>query len=275
MPVPSFNDEWIVDKSCWGKPRIQVLEIRDREHPDGEPIAWLMVERQETYRRDKPDGPAYEASIRLSYELVIEKYSIHKAAKGDFAGRYSLFPEPGGVVSLSQGGTFLNLPGLNGQRIGTYLMNEIVTWVKRWPEASVNSVTLRAEQAHDFGNKERRNQFWEQFGLVFDYDDPRREAGCSRPMLAKDLNQVETWKQNITEWRMHDYLADVLHANQMASWEVDRLNTALQDRITEIRCAEAKPVRWAVKMLYNRFGGLLAGGAALAVLVVALWVRYP
>lgn len=272
MPIPSFDDDWTSGKQ--GKPRVQVLEIRDREQPAGKPIAWLMVERQETCRRDTPNSPVYEASIRLTYELVTLKSSLHKAAHGDFSGRFSMFHEHG-AVALSSGGVFLDLPGLDGQRIGTYLMNEIVTWVKRWPEASVNSVTLRAEQAHDLGNKERRNQFWEQFGLVFDYDDPRREAGCSRPMLAKDLNQVETWKQNITEWRMHDYLADVLHANQMASWEVDRLNTALRDSITEIRCAEAKPVRWAVKMLYNRFGGLLAGGAALAVLVVALWVRYP
>lgn len=144
MLIPSFSDDWIDGKR--GKPRIQVLEIHDRDYPDGEPIAWLLVERQETCRSDTLDGPAYEASIRFSYKLVAEKYALHKAAKRDFAGRFSLFPEPGGEVSLSQGGTFLDLPSLTGQRIGTYLMNEIVIWTKRWPEASVNSVELMIGQ---------------------------------------------------------------------------------------------------------------------------------
>jgi len=273
MPIPSFNNEWIVDGSCWGKPRIQVLEIRDREHPEGEPIAWLLVERQETYRRETPNGLAYEASIRLNYELVVEKYSIHKAAKGNFAGRYSLFPEPGGEVSLSQGGTFLDLPGLTGQRIGTYLMNEIVTWAKRWPEASVNSVELMIGQGGD-ENKERRNHFWERFGLEFDYSDPEHRTGRSKPMLAKDLNQVEEWGKNITELRVQDYLSEVLYTRQKALWEVARLNSAFNDKRAELRKAEASPIRWALRELYYQYGGIMAGGALLAAFASVLWMRF-
>ena len=274
MPIPSFNDEWNVDGSCWGKPRIQVLEIRDRAHPEGEPIAWLLVERQETYRRETPNGPAYEASIRLSYELVVEKHSIHKAAKGDFAGRYSLFPEPGGEVSLSQGGTFLDLPGLTGQRIGTYLMNEIVTWAKRWPEASVNSVELMIGQAGD-ENRERRNHFWERFGLEFDYSDPEHRAGRSKPMLAKDLNQVEEWVKNITELRMQDYLSEVLYTRQQTLWEVARLNSAFNSNLAELRKAEASPIRWALRELYIQYSNIVNAGAVLGVLALLLlfWAR--
>jgi hypothetical protein len=31
-------------------------------------LGWVLVEREETYRRDERDGSVYEASIRLSYE---------------------------------------------------------------------------------------------------------------------------------------------------------------------------------------------------------------
>ncbi len=273
MPISSFNSEWIVDESRWGKPRIQVLEIRDREHPDGEPIAWLLVERQETYRRETPNGPAYEASIQLTYELVVEKYSIHEVAKGNFAGRYSLFTESGGEVSLSQGGTFLDLPGLTGQRIGTYLMNEVVTWAKRWPEASVNSVELMIGQGGD-ENKERRNHFWERFGLEFDYSDPEHRTGRSKPMLAKDLNQVEKWKENITELRVQDYLSELLYTRQQALWEVARLDSAFNDTRDELRKAEARPIRWALRELYCQYGGIMAGGALLAAFASVLWMRF-
>lgn len=270
MPIPSFSDDWIDGKR--GKPWIQVLEIRDREHPDGEPIAWLLVERQETYRRETPKGPAYEASIRLTYELIVEKYLIHKAAKGDFAGRFTMFPEPG-AVSLSSGAVFLDLPGLSGQRIGTYLMNEIVTWAKRWPEASVNSVELMIGQGGD-ENKERRNHFWEQFGLEFDYSDPEHRTGRSKPMLAKDLNQVEEWAKNITELRVQDYLSELLHTRQQALWEVKQLNSAFNDTRAELRKAEFRPIRWALRELYCQYGGVMGGGALLAVFASVLWMHF-
>ena len=120
---------------------------------------------------------------------------------------------------MSKGAVFLDLPGLDGQRIGTYLMNEIVQCVQQWPEATVNGIELLAGQAHG-DNKARRNWFYEQFGLVFDYTDPEHREGRSRPMLAGALVKVETWKQNITEHRMLDYLAAVLYAEERATSEL-------------------------------------------------------
>lgn len=40
-------------------------------------------------------------------------------------------------MSLVGGELFLDPDELRGQRIGTYLMNEIVTWAQQWPEAPV------------------------------------------------------------------------------------------------------------------------------------------
>lgn len=264
MPIPSFDDEWFEGQRL--KPRIQVLEIRDREKPDGEPIAKLLVERQTTYVRDTSDGPVYEASINLTYEVI----TLRHASKGDFVGKYSMLS---GTVSLSSGAVFLNLPELAGQRIGTYLMNEIVSWAKRWPEATVNSVELMIGQSTE-DNRERRNWFWEQFGLVFDYNELGHLTGRSRPMLVKDLKQIETWKQNITELRVKDFLKEQMEDRQKTEWEIDRLKGALQYRVNEIQRAEDRPVRWALRRLYYRFGGIVTNAAVLAVLALLFWMRF-
>ena len=59
MALPSFDSDWKSGERV--KPRICVLEIRDRDKPESDPIAWLFIERQETCRRDERDGSVYEA----------------------------------------------------------------------------------------------------------------------------------------------------------------------------------------------------------------------
>lgn len=163
------------------------------------------------------------------------------------------------------------MPGLEGHRIGTYLMNEIVRWVLCWPEAIVNPVELVSWQADD-ENKERRNKFYEQFGLIFDYADQGRQAGLSRPMPAKMLTPVETWKQNITEHRMLDYPSAMLYAEERASFELACRTSALDDVICERGRAEAKPVRWVLKRCYRRYVGFFVCAIILAVSLASFYV---
>ena len=115
--------------------------------------------------------------------------------------------------AMGSGAVFLDLPGLEGQRIGTYLFNEIVTWAQQWPDATVQGVRLEAGQSHG-ENKARRNWFYEQFGLVFDYSDPEHKSGRSQPMLVKNLIPVDAWKQNIRERRMQEYMAERLYSEE-------------------------------------------------------------
>lgn len=68
MALPSlahgYRDEQRV------KPRILVLEVRPRERPDGEPVAWVLIEREEIYQCDPKDGRVYEATIRFYYQHI-------------------------------------------------------------------------------------------------------------------------------------------------------------------------------------------------------------
>ena len=272
MALPSFANGWREGQSV--KPRILVLEIKDKDRPDDKALGWVLVEREETYRRDPRDGTIYEASIRLSYQRITAKFSHRDGGKGRFDGSYSRNFNAVSLTStsMSKGAVFLDLPGLDGQRIGTYLMNEIVQWVQQWPEATVNGVELLAGQGHG-DNKARRNWFYEQFGLVFDYTDPEHREGRSRPMLAGALVKVETWKQNITEHRMLDYLAAVLYAEERATSELQARDRACAQLIAEQRRAEARPVRWALRRLYIHYASTVLAGLVLTALVGMAWIK--
>lgn len=273
MALPSFDSGWKDGKQI--KPRIRVLEIRDRGKPESDPIAWLFIERQETYRRDERNGSIYEASIRLSYECIARKHSHCMSGKGYFSGGYSRGFGDGPLVSLTSGSTakgavFLDLPNLEGQRIGTYLMNEIVMWVQQWPEARVLSVELLSGQAHG-ENKARRNHFYEQFGLVFDYRDLEQCEGQSKPMLAATLTPVETWKKNIRERDVQEYLSEVLYERNHLEFELSQRERAIKTLSEEIKRADARPVRWALRQVWWRIAPFLGQVAILLILGAVVW----
>lgn len=270
--LPSFDDEWVDGQRT--KPRIQVLEIRHRDKLDGEPLAWLLVERQETYSRDPRDDSIYKASIRLSYERILPKHSHRGSGKGHFDGSYSKSFNSVSLTSSSagRGAVFLDLPGLEGQRIGTYLFDEIVRWVQRWPDATVHSIELVSGQSHG-ENKARRNWFYEQFGIVFDYADPEHREGLSRPMQVNALTPVETWKTNIRERQVLDYVADVLYAEERASSELAQRERGIKYLVDERKRAEAKPVRWAFQRLWWRYMDRIMGSAVVFGLAALVWFR--
>ena len=273
MAIPSFDSDRRDGKLI--KPRICVVEVRDRDKLDADPIAWVIVERQEFYRRDERDNSIYEASIRLSYERIGPKYSIGMIGKGSFSGGYSRGFSGNPLVSLtsestSRGAVFLDLPGLEGQRIGTYLMNEIVRWAQQWPDATVCSVELGELQAYP-ENKERRNRFYEQFGLVFDYRDTDHKNGLSRPMLAAELTTVETWKANLREMDVREYFSEEVFENERMKLDLARLQCAVDGLNNEIKRAEARPIKWFLRQLWLRFLPFLGPAVLLSCLAVGIY----
>ena len=272
--LPSFQGRW--GKTGKDKPRIRILEVRSRKCPEGGPIAWILVERDEHYEWDRPNAELMRATLQLSYEMILPKYDGRWGMQGSFdAGYRPVF----NVVSLSSqdcssGALFLDLSGLEGNRIGTYLMNEIVEWVKQWPDATVNSIHLRPGQSSG-ENKERRNRFYEQFGLVFDYTDPAtREEGCSRPMRAKDLVTVDTWKENIREMSVLDYLAETIYQMQELSSDTRAQKEAIKSLVAERHAAERYPIWWACKTLWRKYFGLLVSVVLVAGLAAVAWLRF-
>ncbi|WP_295983322.1 hypothetical protein [uncultured Variovorax sp.] len=165
----------------WSTPRLQVLEIHDREKGKeaGEPIAHLLLERVETAQIDESDGSVFEASIELRFQRILPKFDTRRQSTyelGSFVGCYSKLYDRVSLTSnavYGDGAVFMDLSGLRGHRIGSYLFNEVVAWAKQWPDAEVKTITLNAGDA-TATNKVRRNRLYEQFKIAFDYNDAKK-----------------------------------------------------------------------------------------------------
>ena len=153
--------------------------------------------------------------------------------------------------SVSNGAVFLDLPGLEGLRIGTYLMNEIVLWAKQWPEANVRPVSLLESQAQG-ENRERRNRFYEQFGLKFDYVDGDRRAGQSRPMQAGALVPTEAWRENLRIIPIDELLGELLTDNKRLARDLLNRTRAFKDLREEYQWVTRHPIWWASRQIFRK-----------------------
>lgn len=253
------------------KPRVRLLEVRDKLAPDGEVIALVYVQREERYRPDGRDGfQMHTASIRLAYETIEPKHSRRAPCGETFIGSYSRgYGKDNESVSLVETALFVDPMELRGQRVGTYLMNEIVNWAQQWPEATVNRIKLLSGQA-DEENLPRRNRFYERFGLVFEYHDPEHREGVSKPMPVKDLNPVASWQQNITERDPREYIAQLLYERERMVMEAAQRDRTIKNLSKQLKEAEDRPARWAAQRLWWRVSAYMAQLTLVLLVIGAL-----
>lgn len=244
MANSSFESGWNTD------PLIQVLEIRDKDAVEAEPIAWVMIERQETSQRDA-QNVIQQATIRIHYHSILQKNNFQSNVKGYFDGSYSKNNNAVSLTSptMARGAVCIDLDGLRGQRIGTYLMNQIVTWALQWPDASVNAIGLSSSQGDD-ENKTRRNWFYEQFGIKFNYSDSHHRGGTSHPMQVRALTPVDAWAKNIKVMTIFEYLENVLTSNKNAKSELMLKERAIDGYSKREKEAQANPIRWCLKQIW-------------------------
>ncbi len=219
-----------------------VLIVRPRDSQNAEVLAELLVERREEDPFEGRGG-SQDRKLTLKYVLVGGCRLNRHVRKGAFHASYDSGMKTVSLTShaLYNGAVDLTLPGLEGNGIGSYLMNVIVSWAKQFPtDAIVNTITLLSVQAVG-ANKERRNKFYEQFGIVFDYDDPMtRAAGKSRDMLTSALIPREKWSDNIEEQDVAEYVRKrnlacgaAEERARLADAEVERLRRVLaKERVT-------------------------------------------
>ena len=257
------------------KPVLQVLEVRPKDQPEAEPLVRVLVQRDVRFKRDD-QGQVYQASITLHYEEIAQDQPWGgQRGSGRFDGGFYARDNRVSLSSASgyQGAVFLDPGHWRGLRLGTYFMNEIVQWVKAWPDASVTPVELLARQADD-DNRSRRNRFYEQFGLEFDYHDDEHRTGLSYDMLASGLNTVDTWQANIREISLQEWMGQCLERDERNGFKLDELARALQSRREEMEAIHRHPLRWAMKVLYHRSIPSLLEFGLVAVFLMAIWLGW-
>ncbi|WP_157130029.1 hypothetical protein [Achromobacter ruhlandii] len=258
-------------------PPVYVLEVRDKHKPEGLPIRWILVERTET-RSVGHDGKLIRARIRMAFQPLRVDGSLYLEDGGFFAGSYSpgVAGRPSDLSITAEdiygGNVMIKSAALRGNRIGSHLMNEIVEWAMKWPDASVMPIMVAAVDAGP-DNRERRNKFYGNFGITFPPCDGPLIEGRSLPMLAAQLTPHRTWEQNIVVKDIPSYIDEL--RKQVWSLKVENSKNASHVKHLEgvIEKAEDAPLRWAWGHLATRAAGLvlwLLGIGFLAFVIVAL-----
>ncbi|WP_049797977.1 MULTISPECIES: GNAT family N-acetyltransferase [Achromobacter] len=170
-------------------------------------------------------------------------------------------------LDLGGGAVFVDPGELRGHRIGTYLMDYVVHWARQWPDAIVESIKLQADQGKGEAGL-RRNRFYEQFGLRFDYTTEERLAGMSIPMPAGELVECRAWEQNITVHELPTVLARQFSTARETEDELSYLNKTVQDQARELQIAQLKPFRWALRQGWQ---SLVIPGVITLMAAIAYW----
>lgn len=246
-----------------------VLEVDPPDRSGDSSDFHLLVEREENVNFDSEHGNLISAEISLRYWIIGDGAVRGFGADGRFDGKLSFFSR---TVSLTGGGVFLDPESLRGKKVGTFLMNEIVQWAKGWPSCNVNQITLNADLGTS-ENKERRNKFYEQFGIEFDYSDPEQKGGVSKPMMTDALCIVESWKQNIRVHDLRNYLETTIEAKKRAELDAKLLQTQNENLRSDRKEAETRPFRWALDILWYRYfrNGLIYAICGLVLLGALYW----
>lgn len=275
--IPSFEHTWQRDTAS--NPRIYVLDIykpAGRENRDAQPLGSIVVEREEVVNMCARTGEFRDAHLKLFFNRI-EATGSHRAnrPRSYFSASCSRDGNGGFEVSLTsptrdRGAVFQDVHELKGHRIGTFIMNQLIEWVKQWPNAHVREIELLDGQAED-ENRERRNRFYEQFGLKFNYTSAARREGRSLPMRVRDLNTVDTWKRNIKVRTFSDYLGDLLWERDRTSTELTCRDRAVKELVKEMRANEEQPLRWALRLTWWRWAPTLAGLGVVGVFGAAVW----
>lgn len=140
-----------------------------------------------------------------------------------------------------------------GIHLGTYFMNQVVAWARQWPDVMVKPIWVSPVDGDD-ENRERRNRFYEQFGLVFNYSDAGRRNGTSVPIPAGLLNLTGAWRGTITECPLEDYLDAALSENERLTFALQNAREFAAGWMADFQRAEAHPLIWGARMfLINVF----------------------
>ena len=244
MAQASFDSTW--ENGASVSPTLQVLEVRNRKNPERPSMGFFLVERIERTRASDRYATA-DNTMNIVYREISDDGYPRDPARGEFRGSYHAHVNTVSITagSLTGGMVVIDPPSLQGNGLGTYLMNEIVRWAKRWPNATVNTINLLEGQGHG-ENRERRNRFYEQFGLKFEYASAERKSGISLPMLAQDLVLVDRWKQNISEHNLMEFLEATLYRKKIAESDLAQRTKAVAELLAEQRRVKSKPLRWAL-----------------------------
>lgn len=171
------------------------------------------------------------------------------------------------AVNFSDGYIVVEEPW-KGMRIGTYMMNYLVTWAKdNYPDSSAVGIRLGHHQAYD-ENRERRNRFYARFGFKFKWDDDeaQREGHLDPELRIFDLRTTDKWQERIVEFSVKEGTKELFSEADRLQLECSDSKVRALSAISAMKYAKAEAERCrAGRTRWGLYG--LALGFVLAVIL--------
>ncbi len=228
----------------------------------------LIHERSEpTWYKGNKGIESYNFVIRY---FVFQNYSQKRSGPYHLHASYNTNRN---TVDLTCGGLFIDPVQLRGHGVGTFLFYRIIKWAKTWPSANVAPIMLTSLQAYE-ENKERRNHFYERFGIEFNYFDQAKMEGVSLPILASNLqfsnidgNRQPDLSEISLDALISEHQKSLLTSNHRVK-QIEFANTSLRTVLREI---DASPLAYAIRSIFQRYATYLYVGMFTFVFI-CLWV---
>lgn len=166
---------------------------------------WRLLTIEDPGRRRRPhvvglrvDRESCEEGDRIVGRITVSVYGLagdagdalghHAPFLGRFGGSYSLSDDVSRSEFVLTGGSMMLDADVRGLRIGSYAQDVVVRWalaVRR--PGFIKPICVVAGDATTAASRDRRNRFYEQFGINFEWDAPvngiERAAGQSPTTL--------------------------------------------------------------------------------------------
>ena len=251
---------------------VYVLKVRrSTAYPCREMI--FVVYREEVVTSFSCGTPKRH-SLHFRYREVESPYSRHDG------GTFEAYYEPSyrgracdDRISLTGGSVMIPHVKHRGIHLGTYFMNQVVAWARQWPDVMVNPIYISPVDGYE-ENRERRNRFYEQFGLVFNYTDAGRGSGYSVSIPSGLLNLTGAWRCTITECLLEDYLGAALCENEQLTFDLQMARDSSARWVDELSRAEAHPLVWGmrtfIRTVFEKYGLIII----VLVFCYAICLRY-
>lgn len=153
-------------KTNFAKTTFETIKVTDEKR---KATHFILIETTTTSTR-------LEVGEKCSSSGTIEVRATYLfGSQRDFVGK--LVSEMGGnfpsyrtTVKLTNGGVQINSGDLRGIHIGSYMFNKIVAWAKEEVDSSYGVITISLSRTDaEPDNLDRRNKFYENFGIRFVY----------------------------------------------------------------------------------------------------------
>lgn len=164
--------------------KVELVEVKDASHKKPHYLALTTTLKATEFFHD--DGSLHWTSASIELDAMYFAGPAW-ALLGERVCVMGGSTQYGNKVKLTNGGVVINIEQLKGLHVGSLMFSRIVAWAQQFPaDWCVVPISLSVVDARTPDAKERRNKFYRNFGIGFNFrtvDGIDEAEGSSSPSL--------------------------------------------------------------------------------------------